>query len=158
MFHPPLRNVPVHALDLALLQAGAGVKGEFELRLKALIGSLSHVGGSESFALLRHLGASRRNVFLRTSGDCVEIPSQPLGRESSQSRVLPLASWHQFFVRYHSKNGKPAPNLASRIFYRAQNPSFGRHFQKARAEARLRAFPDFSLSKLLVKLEIVSDT
>src|SRR5947209_6142839 len=34
---PPLRNVSVHALDLALLQAGAGVKGEFENRLKGLI-------------------------------------------------------------------------------------------------------------------------
>ncbi len=34
---PPLRNVAVHSLDLALLQAGAGVKGEFENRLKGLI-------------------------------------------------------------------------------------------------------------------------
>lgn len=34
---PPLRNVSVHGLDLALLQAGAGVKGEFENRLKGLI-------------------------------------------------------------------------------------------------------------------------
>jgi type VI secretion system protein VasG len=34
---PPLRDVTVHALDLALLQAGAGVKGEFENRLKGLV-------------------------------------------------------------------------------------------------------------------------
>jgi type VI secretion system protein VasG len=34
---PSLRNVSVHTLDLALLQAGAGVKGEFENRLKSLI-------------------------------------------------------------------------------------------------------------------------
>jgi type VI secretion system protein VasG len=34
---PPLRNVVVRTLDLALLQAGAGVKGEFETRLKGLI-------------------------------------------------------------------------------------------------------------------------
>jgi type VI secretion system protein VasG len=33
----PLRNIAVHVLDLALLQAGAGVKGEFENRLKGLI-------------------------------------------------------------------------------------------------------------------------
>ncbi|HEX4771855.1 MAG TPA: type VI secretion system ATPase TssH [Bryobacteraceae bacterium] len=33
----PLKNVSVHVLDLALLQAGAGVKGEFENRLKGLI-------------------------------------------------------------------------------------------------------------------------
>jgi len=34
---PPLRNVVVRSLDLALLQAGAGIKGEFENRLKGLI-------------------------------------------------------------------------------------------------------------------------
>ncbi|MCZ2146536.1 MAG: type VI secretion system ATPase TssH [Bryobacterales bacterium] len=34
---PPLKNVEVRTLDLALLQAGAGVKGEFEQRLKSLI-------------------------------------------------------------------------------------------------------------------------
>ncbi|MDB4898545.1 MAG: clpB 1, partial [Gemmatimonadetes bacterium] len=34
---PPLRTVAVRTLDLALLQAGAGVKGEFENRLKGLI-------------------------------------------------------------------------------------------------------------------------
>ena len=32
-----LQNVSIHVLDLALLQAGAGMKGEFENRLKALI-------------------------------------------------------------------------------------------------------------------------
>lgn len=34
---PPLKNVIVRTLDLALLQAGAGIKGEFENRLKGLI-------------------------------------------------------------------------------------------------------------------------
>src|SRR6204780_2387365 len=34
---PPLRKVVIRTLDLALLQAGAGVKGEFENRLKGLI-------------------------------------------------------------------------------------------------------------------------
>src|SRR5688500_12066507 len=33
----PLKNVAIRTLDLALLQAGAGVKGEFENRLKSLI-------------------------------------------------------------------------------------------------------------------------
>src|SRR5690349_23787017 len=32
-----LRNVGVRTLDMALLQAGAGVKGEFENRLKGLV-------------------------------------------------------------------------------------------------------------------------
>jgi type VI secretion system protein VasG len=34
---PPLRNVSLRSLDLALLQAGAGVRGEFENRLKSVI-------------------------------------------------------------------------------------------------------------------------
>jgi type VI secretion system protein VasG len=34
---PPLQNVALRALDLGLLQAGAGVKGEFENRLKSVI-------------------------------------------------------------------------------------------------------------------------
>ena len=34
---PALQNVSVRALDLALLQAGAGIKGEFENRLKSVI-------------------------------------------------------------------------------------------------------------------------
>ena len=34
---PPLKGVGLRSLDLALLQAGAGVKGEFENRLKGLI-------------------------------------------------------------------------------------------------------------------------
>src|SRR5205807_5233281 len=34
---PPLHNVSIRSLDLALLQAGAGIKGEFENRLKGLI-------------------------------------------------------------------------------------------------------------------------
>jgi type VI secretion system protein VasG len=34
---PALRNMSVHALDLGLLQAGAGVKGEFENRLKSIL-------------------------------------------------------------------------------------------------------------------------
>lgn len=34
---PPLKNVELRTLDLALLQAGAGVKGEFENRLKSLV-------------------------------------------------------------------------------------------------------------------------
>ena len=34
---PPLKNITIRSLDLALLQAGAGIKGEFENRLKGLI-------------------------------------------------------------------------------------------------------------------------
>ncbi len=46
---PPLRGVTLRTLDLALLQAGAGVKGEFENRLKGLI---EEVKNSESPIIL----------------------------------------------------------------------------------------------------------
>jgi type VI secretion system protein VasG len=39
---PVLKNVTVRTLDLALLQAGAGVKGEFENRLKGLINEVKN--------------------------------------------------------------------------------------------------------------------
>ena len=39
---PVLKNVAVRTLDLALLQAGAGVKGEFENRLKGLINEVKN--------------------------------------------------------------------------------------------------------------------
>lgn len=38
---PPLRDVEVRTLDLGLLQAGAGVKGEFENRLKGVISEVA---------------------------------------------------------------------------------------------------------------------
>ena len=34
---PTLQNVSLRSLDMGLLQAGAGVKGEFENRLKSVI-------------------------------------------------------------------------------------------------------------------------
>jgi type VI secretion system protein VasG len=34
---PALQNVAIHTLDLGLLQAGAGIKGEFENRLKSIL-------------------------------------------------------------------------------------------------------------------------
>ena len=37
---PPLQGVEVHVLDMGLLQAGASVKGEFENRLKNVIGEV----------------------------------------------------------------------------------------------------------------------
>jgi len=38
----PLRSMAVRSLDLGLLQAGAGVRGEFEQRLKSVVAAVSH--------------------------------------------------------------------------------------------------------------------
>lgn len=48
---PALKNVTLRTLDLALLQAGAGIKGEFENRLKGLITEVK-ASASRSFCLL----------------------------------------------------------------------------------------------------------
>jgi len=37
---PPLRGVEIRSLDLGLLQAGAGIKGEFENRLKSVLSEI----------------------------------------------------------------------------------------------------------------------
>ncbi|EAR09287.1 type VI secretion system ATPase TssH [Reinekea blandensis] len=41
-----LQNIRIHVLDMGLLQAGAGVKGEFERRLKAVIDEVRDAAGS----------------------------------------------------------------------------------------------------------------
>jgi len=51
---PPLRNVSIRSLDLALLQAGAGIKGEFENRLKGLIEEVKASPTPSSFSSMRH--------------------------------------------------------------------------------------------------------
>jgi type VI secretion system protein VasG len=42
---PPLQNVSLRVLDLGLLQAGAGIKGEFEQRLKGVIEGVRNAAG-----------------------------------------------------------------------------------------------------------------
>jgi type VI secretion system protein VasG len=37
----PLQNIQLWLLDIGMLQAGAGMKGEFEARLQALINEVS---------------------------------------------------------------------------------------------------------------------
>ena len=48
---PALREVTLRTLDLGLLQAGAGVKGEFENRLKSVIEETKEAAPSRSSCL-----------------------------------------------------------------------------------------------------------
>lgn len=50
---PPLRDVALLALDLGLLQAGAGVKGEFEQRLKRVIEAVKKIPAADHFIYRR---------------------------------------------------------------------------------------------------------
>ncbi|SUX76011.1 T6SS protein Cts2V [Citrobacter freundii] len=57
---PPLRDVALLSLDLGLLQAGAGVKGEFEQRLKGVIDAVKKSPAADHFIYRRSPHADRR--------------------------------------------------------------------------------------------------
>jgi type VI secretion system protein VasG len=89
----PLRNVQIRTLDLALLQAGAGVKGEFENRLKNVI---SEVKGSpqpiilfidEAHTLIGAGGAAGQ-------GDAANLLKPALAR--GELRTVAATTWAEY--------------------------------------------------------------
>ncbi len=90
---PTLQNVEVRTLDLGLLQAGAGVKGEFENRLKAVI---KEVTGSpkpiilfidEAHTLIGAGGASGQ-------GDAANLLKPALAR--GELRTIAATTWGEY--------------------------------------------------------------
>ena len=59
---PQLKNVSLRSLDLGLLQAGAGVKGEFENRLKSVIDEVKKSPTPIIVFIDGHTHSSRRSV------------------------------------------------------------------------------------------------
>ncbi len=97
---PPLQNVTVRVLDLALLQAGAGVKGEFESRLKSVI---NEVKGSpqpiitfidEAHTLIGAGGAAGQ-------GDAANILKPALAR--GELRTIAATTWAEY-KKYFEKD------------------------------------------------------
>jgi len=95
-----LRNVSVRSLDLALLQAGAGVKGEFENRLKGLI---DEVKGSptpiilfidEAHTMIGAGGAAGQN-------DAANLLKPALAR--GELRTLAATTWSEY-KKYFEKD------------------------------------------------------
>jgi type VI secretion system protein VasG len=104
---PPLQDVDVRALDLGLLQAGAGVKGEFEERLKNVI---AEVQGSaqpivlfidEAHTLIGAGGAAG-------SGDAANLLKPALAR--GDLRTIAATTWSEY-KKYVEKD----PALARRF-------------------------------------------
>jgi len=104
---PVLRNVTIRTLDLALLQAGAGVKGEFENRLKGLI---EEVKGSatpiilfidEAHTMIGAGGAAGQN-------DAANLLKPALAR--GELRTLAATTWSEY-KKYFEKD----PALARRF-------------------------------------------
>jgi len=97
---PPLRNVAIHVLDLGLLQAGAGIKGEFENRLKSVI---NEVKGSpvpiilfidEAHTLIGAGGSAR-------SGDAANMLKPALAR--GELRTIAATTWAEY-KKYFEKD------------------------------------------------------
>jgi len=97
---PPLKNVVIRTLDLGLLQAGAGVKGEFENRLKSVI---EEVKGSpvpiilfidEAHTLIGAGGAAG-------SGDAANLLKPALAR--GELRTIAATTWSEY-KKYFEKD------------------------------------------------------
>jgi type VI secretion system protein VasG len=104
---PVLRGVTVRTLDLALLQAGAGIKGEFENRLKGLI---EEVKNSPSPIILfideahTMIGAGGQ----AGQGDAANLLKPALAR--GELRTLAATTWSEY-KKYFEKD----PALARRF-------------------------------------------
>jgi len=97
---PVLRGVSVRTLDLALLQAGAGIKGEFENRLKGLI---DEVKGSAAPVILfideahTMIGAGGQ----AGQGDAANLLKPALAR--GELRTLAATTWSEY-KKYFEKD------------------------------------------------------
>lgn len=102
-----LREVSVRVLDLALLQAGAGVQGEFEERLKSVIAEIENSPRpiilfiDEAHTLIGAGGAAGR-------GDAANLLKPALAR--GQLRTIAATTWSEY-KKYFEKD----PALARRF-------------------------------------------
>jgi type VI secretion system protein VasG len=97
---PPLRNVEIRTLDLGLLQAGAGIKGEFENRLKSVINEVKAspvpiiVFIDEAHTLIGAGGSAG-------SGDAANLLKPALAR--GELRTIAATTWSEY-KKYFEKD------------------------------------------------------
>jgi type VI secretion system protein VasG len=97
---PPLQNVEIRTLDLGLLQAGAGIKGEFENRLKSVIDEVKAspipviLFIDEAHTLIGAGGASG-------SGDAANLLKPALAR--GELRTIAATTWSEY-KKYFEKD------------------------------------------------------
>lgn len=97
---PPLRNVEIRTLDLGLLQAGAGIKGEFENRLKSVIEEVKASPApiilfiDEAHTLIGAGGSAG-------SGDAANLLKPPLAR--GELRTIAATTWSEY-KKYFEKD------------------------------------------------------
>src|SRR5215467_1328250 len=103
----PLRKVQIHSLDLALLQAGAGVKGEFENRLKGLINEVK----SSPTPIILFIDEAHTMIGAggqAGQGDAANLLKPALAR--GELRTLAATTWSEY-KKYFEKD----PALARRF-------------------------------------------
>jgi type VI secretion system protein VasG len=97
---PPLQKVALHTLDLGLLQAGAGIKGEFENRLKSVINEVKAspipiiLFIDEAHTLIGAGGAAG-------SGDAANLLKPALAR--GELRTIAATTWSEY-KKYFEKD------------------------------------------------------
>jgi type VI secretion system protein VasG len=96
----PLRNISLRGLDLGLLQAGAGVKGEFEERLKSVIAEVKTAARpvilfiDEAHTLIGAGGAAGQ-------GDAANLLKPALAR--GELRTIAATTWSEY-KKYFEKD------------------------------------------------------
>jgi type VI secretion system protein VasG len=104
---PVLKNVTVRVLDLALLQAGAGVKGEFENRLKGLINEVK----SSPTPIILFIDEAHTMIGAggqAGQGDAANLLKPALAR--GELRTIAATTWSEY-KKYFEKD----PALARRF-------------------------------------------
>ncbi|MBN8732404.1 MAG: type VI secretion system ATPase TssH [Acidobacteria bacterium] len=97
---PPLQGVSVRSLDLALLQAGAGVKGEFENRLKGLIDEVK----SSPVPIILFIDEAHTMIGAGGSegqGDAANLLKPALAR--GEMRTIAATTWSEY-KKYFEKD------------------------------------------------------
>lgn len=142
---PPLRNVAVQTLDLGLLQAGAGIKGEFESRLKSIIEEVKAspipiiLFIDEAHTLIGAGGAAG-------SGDAANLLKPALAR--GELRTIAATTWAEY-KKYFEKDAALARRFQvvkveepdeekAMIMMRAISPFLERHHNVMITDEALR--------------------
>lgn len=129
---PPLQGISLRVLDLGLLQAGAGIKGEFEKRLKAVIDGVHKANGKiilfidEAHTLIGAGAAEGQN-------DAANLLKPALAR--GDLRTLAATTWLEY-KKYFEKD-----------------PALARRFQRVQVEEPDEHTAVYMLRAVAAKLE-----
>jgi type VI secretion system protein VasG len=129
---PALTNVSVRSLDLALLQAGAGVKGEFENRLKSVIAEVK----SSAVPVIFFIDEAHQLIGAGGSegqGDAANLLKPALAR--GELRTIAATTWAEYKK------------------YVERDPALARRFQVVKVEEPSEAVAIDMLRGMVQKLE-----